>query len=276
MQKNFFTAKRSLLSVSKKTESGVATIHGKRVELVDTPGLLDPSSVEQDKDRLEFARSLLTIKYGFHVLGLVLSSTRRIDAGEDKVLENLLSRYKHYLPYIVLFFTRAVSGLGDTKDEQKCEMEDMIEEIKEDKTSNLFQVLEKIQYRYIILESVTTMEQGYYASKSKELVEMIERIFKQTGKPATNDFALSMAKNLEKAKVDHNDQMALEIELAERIKVAQEMMKKDKSEDNFYPYLKYAILIGGGVLATLLPAPVGGIVVAVTAAHVIRERCTFQ
>ena len=275
MQKNFFKARRSLLSVTRKTESKVATVGGKRVELVDTPGFLDPSSVEEDDERLEFARGLIDIKCGFHMLGLVFNVTRRIEKADEKVLKNLLTRYKHYLPYIVLFFTRAKS-LGDTEVEQKSVMKDLIEEIQATKISSLPQVLEKINHRYIILESVEEMGEGYHGKKSNELVKMIGTIFKQTGKPATNDFALSIAKNLKKVKIDHND---LKKELAERIKVVQEMMKDTskhtEGSDKFYPYLKYAIINGGGLLAPLLPAP-AGMGAAVAAGLVIHEKCTFQ
>ena len=200
MQKQVFESRRSLLSVSKKTESMVGTIGGKRIELIDTPGFLDPTLIEEENDRLEFAKALINMKHGFHALGLVLNATKCIDAAaEDKVFKNLLSIYEHYLPYIVVIFTHG-KFLGNTEEEQKTIIQHMIKE--NDKTSNFCQVLEKINYRYIILESVSSMEQGYHASKSKELVEMIVTIFRETGKPATNEFALSrIAEQLKEVKV---------------------------------------------------------------------------
>ena len=65
-------------------------------------------------------------------------------------------------------------------------------------TSNFCQVLQKINYRYIILESDNPMEQGYHTKKSKELVKMIETIFKQAKKVATSKFASSFAENIKK------------------------------------------------------------------------------
>ena len=95
----------------------------------------------------------------------------------------------------------------------------MIKEMKE--TTDFCLVLEKINHRYIILESVNPMEQGYYTSKSKELIKMIETIFKQTKKPATNEVALAIAEQLKKTEVD---QQVLIKELADRIKIAVGMM----------------------------------------------------
>ena len=264
MQKQVFKAKRGFFPVSKETESGVATIGGKLIELVDTPGFLDPSSVEEDDERLRFARGLINMKCGFHMLGLVLNITKRVEKGEDKILKNLLSTYEHCLPYVVLIFTHGI-GIGDTGDEQETVLEGMIKEIKGQETSSLNQVLKKINHRYIILESVNPMEEGYHAKKSKQLVEMIDTVFKQTRRPATNEFALSIAENLNKEKID---QVALEKELADIIKVAQDMMRDNAEEnnDNFFSYLKYAIMaIGTGILAKLVPKN-----------KYYHEKCTYQ
>ena len=268
MGKPVFETRNSFLSVSKKTESGVAIIEGKHIELVDTPGLLDPCSVEHDSERLDFARSLISMTSGFHMLGLVFNVTKRAERGEDKIFKNLLSTYKDYLPYVVLIFTHG-KHLGDTEDKQKSVVAGMIKEVNEkQKNSNLNQLLKKINHRYIILESVKPMGKGYHAKKSKELVEMIDTIFKQTKKPATNSLASSIAENLKKTKVD---QRKVEKELADRIKTAQAMAKKDESGgSNFYAYLGYSILIGGGILAAsmsgVLPAALAAAATAAEAA----------
>ena len=249
MQKQAHKSRRSFLAVSKETESGMATIGGKHIELVDTPGFLDPSSVEDD-DHLEFARGLISMTSGFHVLGLVFNVTKRVEIGEDKICEDLLSTYKHYLPYVLLIFTHG-KHIGDTDDKQKSALEDMIEEINQEQKKLKFnRLLRKINHRYIILESVQPMGKGYHAKKSKELVKMIKTIVKQTEKPATNEFALSIAKQLKEAKVD---QEQIEKELADRIKTAQKMLKKDETGGgDFYAYLGYAIAIGGGILAVII------------------------
>ena len=131
----------------------------------------------------------------------------------------------------------------------------MIKEIDEkQKESNFNQLIKKINHRYIILESVQPMGKDYHAKKSKELVKMIEKIFEQTRKPATNKFALSIAKNLKKARARKKvDKKEIEKELTDRIKTAQEMTKEDESwGGDFYACLEYAIVNGGGMLATLV------------------------
>ena len=251
MQKQVFESRHPFLSVSEKAESEVATVEGKRIKLIDTPGFLDPMSIEEENDRLEFAKALINMKYGFHALGLVLNIEKHIEAAEDRVFKNLLTIYEHYLPYVILIFTHG-KFLGNTEEEQKTKLQHTIKNLKEeDKTSNFCRVLEKINYRYITLESVNPMEQSYHASKSKELVRMIDTIFKQTGKSATNEFALSIAENLKKAEVPIN-QLELLKELADSIKVAIEAMMAADSND-FFTFLRHTILNGEGrILATLL------------------------
>ena len=77
---NFYYAEMCFDSRLTVSESRVATIDGKCVELIDMPGFLDPTSVVGDKECLEFAKALINMKYGFHLLGLVLNVTKRIEA----------------------------------------------------------------------------------------------------------------------------------------------------------------------------------------------------
>ena len=253
MQRNFFKAECAFLSVSKRIKSGVTTIGGKQIEFIDTPGHLDPLSVDNDDKRLEFARGLMKIKSGIHMIGLVYNVTKRVDVGEDKIFGSLLSTFKHYLPYIVLIFTHGMD-FGATDDEQKSKLEDMIKNLKEKgKNSNLYQVLEKINHRYIILESVKSMGRDYHAKKSKELIENINAVVKCTKMPANNNFMLLLAKDIEKAEACRDE---VEKELANGIKTAQEIAKKDQSGGgNFYLYLGCAIIIAaaaGGKLAPII------------------------
>ena len=75
---------------------------------------------------------------------------------------------------------------------------------------------------------------------------------------------MSIAENLKRAKVD---QKKVEKELADRIKTAQEMAKKDESGgSNFYTYLGYSILIGGGILATVMSGVLPAALTAAAAA----------
>ena len=278
MQKSVFKSRPSFQSVSKKLESEVAIIGGKQIKLIDTPGFLDPSLIKEENDRLEFAESLILMKHGFHAIGLVVNVAKRITAEEDKMYENLLGIYKHYLPYVFVLFTHG-KCLGDTEDKQRNAVEEMIKKLKENKTLKFFQVLEKINYRYIVLESMVPMEEGYNAKKSKELVEMINTIVKQNRKPAINDVAQSVAAGLEILNVDEK---ILVKELADRIKISIEAMIIARSND-FFKFLLQSIISGDGLLSKLINI---GLTVskyvstaysfASSAVSSAKERCTFQ
>ena len=263
MQKKVFKAEHEFISVSDKVESAVATIGGKQIEFIDTPGLLDPLSVENDKQRLEFARGLINMKSGIHMIGLVLSANVRIKPGDDKILGKLLSTFKHYLPYVVLIFTNGKS-IGATDDEQKSKLEDMIKNVKDKtKNSNFNQVLEKINHRYIIIESVKDMGKDYHVKKSKELIENIKVVVELTKIPANNNFMLHFAKDIEKIEASQGQ---VEKELAKGIKTAQEIAEKDQSgEDNFYSYLGCTLIIGaaaGGIFGPVISASTAALIIS--------------
>ena len=273
MQNKIFESKRSFAPVTSTAPSGMAFIDGKHITLVDIPGFfLNPSSREiGNHERFVVAKGLIKMMSGFHMLGLVYNVTSRISGEVIQLFKNLLYKYEHYLPYTVLFFTHG-RILGKTEEEQRTEVERMIKEVKGNQMLYFSQLLEKINHRYIILESVQTMEQGYHSNKLKELVTMIDNIFKENRKPATNDIALSMAENLMKIKVDTQK---LVKELAERIRIAQGIMRKEKDieRNDFYAYLLSVIIFGGGTLAALLPQDpehVGHYVLSTTGT------CTFQ
>ena len=255
MQNKIVQSHRSFEAVTSTASSGMAFIEGKHITLVDMPDFfLNPSSGEMlHYERFEVAKGLIKITSGFHMLGLVLNVANRISEHTNELFKSLLYKYNHYLPYTVLIFTHG-KCLGETEDTQRTELEHMIKKVKESNMLYFSELLEKINHRYVIMESIQRMEEGYYASKSKELVEMIDTIFKKTGKPATNGIALSIAENLMKVKVD---QAKLLEELAERIRIAQAMMQREKDKNtesnDFYAYLLSVTILGGGTLATLLP-----------------------
>ena len=64
----------------------MTTIEGKHIKLVDTPGLLDPYSIEED-ECLEFAKGLINIQDGFHAIGVVLNLNTNIENNAASPIE---------------------------------------------------------------------------------------------------------------------------------------------------------------------------------------------
>ena len=219
MQRPVFKATHSFERVTTEVASCVATIEGKHVQLVDTPGLLDPCSIEKEEECLEFARALISIQCGFHAVGVVLNLDTNIERSQGNLFRNLMSRYKDYLPYIFLMFTHG-KCYGETDYQQNLALKEMINNIT--KHPNICQILKQINYRYLVIESIDDMEKDYHSCKSRELLKTIEAIFELNGKPATNEFALFIAQNFKMSKDK------LETELTEGIKVATKKCKNHK------------------------------------------------
>lgn len=215
MGKEVFESRPSFMTVTKKVASCVATIEGKHVKLVDTPGLLDPSSIK-DEECLEFAKGLISIQYGFHAIGVVLNLNANIENDAASLFKNLLNIYNDYLPYIFLMFTHG-KDFGQTDRQQNLAIKKMVK--GQPKDSKLSQILESINCHYLIIESVENMKKGYHTYKSKELLNIVEAIFRQTGTVTNNRFALSIAQTF---KVSQN---VFETKLTQCIRVAVEEFK---------------------------------------------------
>ena len=84
---------------------------------------------------------------------------------------------------------------GQTDHQQNLAIKRMLKD--QPKDSKISQILERINYRYLAIESIKTIkEEGYHACKSKELLNTVQAIFRQTGTLTTNHFALSTAHSI--------------------------------------------------------------------------------
>lgn len=169
----------------------MANIGGKHIKIVDTPGLLDPQETTEDELE-ELANAILEVPNGIHALCLMIDVTKRIHKPDLKMLEQLLI-FKELTPYAFVVFTHT-KVLGSTDSEQKNELNRML---NDSCPEILTKVIQKSSGKYMVLESVDKMEQGYHTKKSLELLEHIESIFSQT----STHFMIEVAKALKKSNV---------------------------------------------------------------------------
>ena len=114
-------------------------------------------------------------------------------------------------------------------------------------SQSLFSVLSKIDNRYILLESVEEMGEGYYEKKSQELLDILEAIINKNVNVyscAVNEFA----ENLRKLDVD-------EQKLVEHLTVDLQTIKANSEPNMFWRNL--FLYIGGGLGIGLGAAAVG-------------------
>lgn len=234
MQEKIFTSKLSFSSVTKEAVFHVANVGGKRIRFVDTPGLLNTADAEEI-EIVGLAKAILEVPNGIHALCLVLDVTKRIFSQDEKALQQLLD-YVELIPYSMVIFTHA-KVLGNTEDDQTARLAQMLEDCPE----ILSKVLKSVNGRYMTLESIEAMEQGYHARKSQEFVEQLQTIFSQTGKPFT-----CILTDLARALLQTNDNLEVCIDaLSNDIKITQKKMK-DLETRSFWEKASLFITTGIG------------------------------
>lgn len=172
-----FTTKWTLKPVTTTPASYTVSIKGKSITMIDTPGFLDPSSLTEVE---EVKEAVIDIPNFITAICLTINIQNRISKIDVNLLEKLLT-IKEIIPYTFLVFTHA-KELGNTEKEQRIMMEDLLKN-----TENCPEILQiilgKINNRFMLLESVKSMEEGYYENKCHELIIILQEIMNQNIKP---------------------------------------------------------------------------------------------
>ena len=180
MKQEVFTVKWTLKPVTTAPASCTSTVAGKCITMIDTPGFLDPSSLKSDED---FTTAIIDIPNTIHAICLVINIRNRITTADVNLLDKLLTM-EETIPYVFLVFTHA-KVLGNTDEEQRKEIENILRN-SQNCPKVVQSILRKINNRFMLLECVEPMkEEGYYDSKSHELLLILQGIKDQNIKPLT-------------------------------------------------------------------------------------------
>ena len=179
MDQEVFTTKWTLKPVTTTPASYTVSIRGKSITMIDTPGIMDPSSLTVVE---EVKGAVIDIPSSINAICLAINIQNRISKTDVSLLEKLLE-IKEIIPYIFLIFTHA-KELGDKEKEQKIMMEDILKST-ENCPAILQVILKKINNRYMLLESVKSMDDDYYESKCHELLIILKEIMDQNKIPLT-------------------------------------------------------------------------------------------
>lgn len=235
-----FPSKWSLKPVTKESASSTRNVGGKGITVIDTPGFLDPSSLTKLEEFKGFAKAIVDMPDGIHAVGLVINIANRVTEGDAKLLEMLLAA-EDMIPYAFLIFTHA-KALAETEEEQKQLLDSVLKD-KNECPEVLQRLLSQINNRYILLESMNYMGEGYFTKKSQEILEVLRQIKTNNRKPYTcaiNELAEKLRK------VD--DKEALVEALTKDIEKVQEALSKEKSinKNNAF-WINLLIYVGGGI-----------------------------
>ena len=176
-RENRFNVTKGLVAVSDGVTSHTANVCGKRVELIDSPGIFDD---QLDTNYLEtLSKSLAVAKNGVNAIGMVIRVDTRFTLANAVILKQL-DKIGDIWPFVFIIFSHG-NKLGSTNsDIQKLEINQYLEDHR--CPGSLKNLVSKINSRYIVLESVESFsDEVYYNAKAKEFITIIHNILTCTG-----------------------------------------------------------------------------------------------
>ena len=187
--KEVFTSADGLNRVTEKCVTSISTIFEKNVKIIDTPGFFD-GFASTEHDIMELSRFSTFAKDGLHALVFVMTC-KRFTENCEKAVERILF-FKGVAPFVFVLLTHAKKN-GITKAATNKYIKDTLSSsLCAPGLKNLMQLVDN---RVVMVESVDAMGEEYQKQKSKEFVTMIENIFKNNGnKTYINDMLFSAAR----------------------------------------------------------------------------------
>ncbi|XP_058875036.1 GTPase IMAP family member 9-like [Acipenser ruthenus] len=159
-----FESKNSSISITHCSKKQEGEVNGRRVAVVDTPGLFDTENSDAKSVALEIVKCISLSAPGPHAFLLVIPAGRYTRQTKE-VVEKILKMFSvESAKYTMVLFTRA--------DELDTEIEGFVKENKD-----LQQLVEKCGGRYHTFNNKTTSD----PIQVRELLEKIDRMVAENG-----------------------------------------------------------------------------------------------
>ena len=189
-----FEAKLSASSVTAKTNFKYVQRFGKKLIVVDTPGVKDTGKNDEDIQN-EISKWYTLMSPGIHAILLVIRGDRFTDE-EQYTVDFFMKKFGERLKdYLIIIFSN-----GDQLKDSNMEVRDFIDTIE--KTSNLFKLIQDIQRRCVAI--------GYFSGtdddrvkEAKQILSMVDRIRGTDGKNFyTTDYFRDVEETLKKTETE--------------------------------------------------------------------------
>ena len=154
-------------TVSEQTASLVTNIEGKSIKLIDTPGFCD-SHISVPENFNELSHAMMLSRSGVHAFGIVLDVTSRFSKANVTALQDFFE-LGEIAPYTFVIFTKA-KQLASRESEQQTVILEMLNDANV--PDSLCEFMQKINNRYMLLESISYMGADYLDAKSAELSQI--------------------------------------------------------------------------------------------------------
>lgn len=218
---NYFESKVCINSVTRQCERKLGEINGRRVAVVDTPGLFD-TSFSNETTKKEIVKCISLLAPGPHVFLLVLK-IGRFTLEESITVELIITLFgKKSKDFIIIIFTRGDELKGQSIDHY----------LAQDKEGSLRELTSICEGRYLVFNNNDQENR----SQVNQLLTKVEAMVKKNG---NSYYTTEMFKEAESA-IDEETQKILKekepgILLKQKtLKIRHEEEKKDTSSESNY------------------------------------------
>ena len=161
---------KNTVSVTKQSGYIKTVINARPITFIDTPGFCD-ANISMSQKNEEKAHALMLAKEGVHAFAFVLDVTSRFSQTHAMALQDF-QKFEGITPFTFVIFTK-----GKQLASNEAEQQQIISGMLNNSPAALKQFMQKLNYHYIILESIEYMNEDYCMNKSCELIEKINTIF---------------------------------------------------------------------------------------------------
>ncbi|XP_073700954.1 GTPase IMAP family member 9-like [Garra rufa] len=186
-----FHTKRSSVSVTQTCRTGTATVNGRTIKYIDTPGFFDTRTLRSEQElNLEIVRLMIKCAQGPHVF-LILLKVETYTRQEDETVRKIAKTFgEDALKRAVVLFTH-----GDDLDEGQT-IEEFVSE-----NSELQKLVDKCGGRCHVIDNKywNQQEDEYRNNKVQiqKLMKTIDEMLKENGGGCYNNKLLQEAKKLQ-------------------------------------------------------------------------------
>ena len=175
LNKRVFTRKRGLIHCTDKCSAVTLNVCDKTVKIIDTPGFFD-AFTPTEQNFMEVSRALTFAKDGINAVAFVMKYERFTEQTENAFQQILKLEGVH--PFMFVLFTHAEDD-GVTK----AATDELIQQDLSDSQcpSGFKKLMQLVNNRVIMLESVGTTPESYQLQKREEFITMIDVIHKSNG-----------------------------------------------------------------------------------------------
>ena len=189
-QSKLFKTQSGLLAVTSESHSHCHCVNNTVIKFIDSPGYSD-TKLNSKSYAEEMSKALLQASNGVHAIAVCVNGAGRFTEADALVIEEL-DKLESIWKHTFVIFTHG-ENMGEQEKERKKEV--MSLKSHTECPPKLKELLDKVQDRFMVLESRNSHDQQYYYEKCDEFITHIETVYGNNDKSCYTHMLFSWARD---------------------------------------------------------------------------------